>query len=120
MFLMLRIESPSLPHPFLMTRHRMRLAPLRAAVAFLAMTAIPVFAPSTSSAQEATPRPGQERITKAQSAIDPPCFCWADGRKIAEGLTACIRTANGRRLAECGRVINLMSWQISEEICPES
>lgn len=51
---------------------------------------------------------------------DPPCFCWTDGKKIAEGRTACIRTANGRRLAECGRVINMMSWQVSDEICPES
>ena len=51
---------------------------------------------------------------------DPPCFCWADGHKIAEGLTACIRTSTGRRLAECSRVTNLMSWRVSEEICPES
>lgn len=56
----------------------------------------------------------------APVAEDPPCFCWADGRKIAEGQTACIRTATGRRLAACDRVINMMSWRVSEDICPES
>jgi hypothetical protein len=51
---------------------------------------------------------------------DPPCFCWSDGRKIAEGLTVCLRTPTGRRLASCDRVTNVMSWRISDEICPES
>lgn len=60
----------------------------------------------------------QGQITPA--AEDPPCFCWADGRKIAEGQTACIRTSTGRRLAACDRVINMMSWRVSDEICPES
>lgn len=63
------------------------------------------------------------------TALDPPrlaqapepfCFCWSDGRKIAEGTTACIRTTQGRRLAQCGRVINMMSWQVTETPCPES
>ena len=62
-------------------------------------------------------------------ALDPPriaqapetlCFCWSDGRKIAEGAAACIRTTQGRRLAQCGRVINVMSWQVTETPCPES
>jgi hypothetical protein len=56
----------------------------------------------------------------APASADPPCFCWADGRKIAEGVTVCLRTATGRRLAACDRVINVMSWRISDEICPES
>lgn len=63
------------------------------------------------------------------TALDPPrlaqapeplCFCWNDGRKIAEGSMSCIRTTQGRRLATCGRVVNMMSWQISETACPES
>jgi hypothetical protein len=53
-------------------------------------------------------------------APEPLCFCWSDGRKIAEGASACIRTTQGRRLAQCGRVINMMSWEISENPCPES
>jgi hypothetical protein len=53
-------------------------------------------------------------------APEPLCFCWNDGRKIAEGAAACIRTTQGRRLALCGRVINMMSWQVTENPCPES
>jgi hypothetical protein len=53
-------------------------------------------------------------------APEPLCFCWSDGRKIAEGATACIRTTQGRRLAACGRVINMMSWQLTENPCPET
>jgi hypothetical protein len=51
---------------------------------------------------------------------EPLCFCWNDGRKIPEGASACIRTTQGRRLAACGRVINMMSWQISDNPCPDS
>jgi hypothetical protein len=53
-------------------------------------------------------------------APEPLCFCWNEGRKIAEGSAACIRTTQGRRLAQCGRVINMMSWQVTETPCPES
>lgn len=53
-------------------------------------------------------------------APEPLCFCWNDGRKIAEGAAACIRTTQGRRLAQCGRVINMMSWQVTDTPCPES
>ena len=51
---------------------------------------------------------------------EPLCFCWNDGRKIPEGASACIRTTQGRRLAACGRVINMMSWHVTENPCPES
>lgn len=53
-------------------------------------------------------------------APEPLCFCWSDGRKIAEGAMACIRTSQGRRLASCGRVINMMSWEVTQNPCPES
>lgn len=53
-------------------------------------------------------------------APEPLCFCWSDGRKIPEDTTACIRTTQGRRLARCGRVVNMMSWAVSETPCPES
>lgn len=53
-------------------------------------------------------------------APEPYCFCWNDGKKIAEGSMACIRTTMGRRLATCGRVINMMSWEVTENPCPES
>ena len=73
--------------------------------------------------------PANVRAAEPAVALDPPrlaqapeplCFCWNDGRKIAEGAAACIRTAQGRRLAQCGRVINMMSWQVTETPCPES
>lgn len=53
-------------------------------------------------------------------APEPYCFCWSDGKKVAEGSMACIRTTKGRRLATCGRVINMMSWDVTENPCPES
>lgn len=53
-------------------------------------------------------------------APEPYCFCWNNGRKIAEGAVACIRTTMGHRLALCGRVINMMSWEVTENPCPES
>lgn len=57
---------------------------------------------------------------RVAQAPEPFCFCWNDGRKIAEGATSCIRTTQGRRLAQCGRVINMMSWQVTENPCPET
>lgn len=53
-------------------------------------------------------------------APEPACYCWNDGKKISEGAMSCIRTTQGRRLAQCGRVINMMSWQITASACPES
>jgi len=53
-------------------------------------------------------------------APEPLCFCWNEGRKIAEGSASCIRTTQGRRIAQCGRVINMMSWQVTDTPCPES
>lgn len=72
---------------------------------------------------------GTPQAGEIARALDPPrlaqapeplCFCWNDGSKIAEGAAACIRTSQGRRLAQCGRVINMMSWQVTETPCPES
>lgn len=54
------------------------------------------------------------------TAPEPLCFCWNDGKKVAEGASACIRTTEGRRLALCGRVVNMMSWDVSQQPCPES
>ena len=53
-------------------------------------------------------------------APEPLCFCWNEGRKIAEGAASCIRTTQGRRIAQCGRVINMMSWHVTDTPCPES
>jgi hypothetical protein len=73
----------------------------------------------------ALPASAQERAValdkpRLAQAPEPYCFCWNDGKKIAEGSMACIRTTMGRRLATCGRVTNLMSWEVTENPCPES
>lgn len=65
-------------------------------------------------------RPAALDKPRLAQAPEPYCFCWNDGKKIAEGSMACIRTTMGRRLATCGRVINMMSWDVSETPCPES
>ena len=73
--------------------------------------------PSLAVAQERAVALDKPRLAQAP---EPYCFCWSDGKKIAEGSMACIRTTMGRRLATCGRVINMMSWQVTENPCPES
>lgn len=84
----------------------------------VALAAIVSLAPlSPSLAQE---RPVPLDPPRLAQAPEPLCFCWSDGRKIAEGASACIKTNRGRRLAKCDRVINVMSWQVTENPCPES
>ncbi|WP_156395756.1 hypothetical protein [Bosea sp. Leaf344] len=82
-------------------------------LALAGMTALSA-APAAAEAPRALEPP---RLTQTP---EPLCFCWNDGRKIPEGASACIRTTQGRRLAACGRVINMMSWQVTEQPCPES
>lgn len=73
--------------------------------------------PLSVAAQERAVALDRPRLAQAP---EPYCFCWSDGKKIAEGSMACIRTTMGRRLATCGRVINMMSWEVTENPCPES
>ncbi len=91
-----------------------RLAALSAATLLLFALQAPLF---TAQAQESAQAFDRPRMAQAP---EPYCFCWSDGKKIAEGAIACIRTTKGRRLAQCGRVINMMSWEVSENPCPES
>lgn len=46
------------------------------------------------------------------------CICRYDGGTVEVGLTACIRTPNGERLARCDMVINNPSWTFLEAPCP--
>lgn len=96
------------------TRRSRRIVPT-SNVLFLtvAMACLPLAAPAAEPAIPLDP-------PRQAQAPEPLCFCWNDGRKIAEGRTACIRTNQGRRMALCGRVINMMSWQVTENPCPES
>lgn len=76
-----------------------------------------LLSPLPATAQEKAVALDRPRLAQAP---EPLCFCWSDGKKIAEGSMACIRTTMGRRLATCGRVTNLMSWEVTENPCPES
>lgn len=80
------------------------------------MTSLLLFA-APAAAQERAVALDKPRLAQAP---EPYCYCWNDGKKIAEGSTSCIRTTMGRRLATCGRVTNLMSWEVTENPCPES
>jgi hypothetical protein len=58
----------------------------------------------------------------AQYQVHDPatCFCRAQGKTFAVGETACLRTGEGPRIAECGMVLNNTSWQFTARPCPES
>ena len=62
------------------------------------------------------------RAEPAQSQLHDPatCFCRAQGKTFAVGETACLRTGEGPRVAECGMVLNNPSWQFTARPCPES
>ena len=55
-----------------------------------------------------------------QAEHGPDCTCRIEGRSVAVGATACLRTTEGPRLAECGMVLNNTSWHITRRPCPES
>ena len=63
--------------------------------------------------------PGAHRAEPAQYQLHDPanCFCRAQGRTFAVGETACLRTGEGPRVAECGMVLNNTSWQFSDTPC---
>jgi len=60
----------------------------------------------------------QQTATPVQHA--PDCTCRVGGRSVAVGATACLRTAEGPRVAECAMVLNNTSWQFTARPCPES
>jgi hypothetical protein len=62
------------------------------------------------------------RPERAQVQMHDPmnCYCRAQGKTFAIGETACLRTSEGPRVAECGMVLNNTSWQFTARPCPES
>jgi hypothetical protein len=102
-----------------MVRSRRRLPCSGAATLLLSAVSATMLLLSSSvaMAQERAVALDKPRLAQAP---EPYCYCWNDGKKIAEGSMACIRTTMGRRLATCGRVTNLMSWEVTENPCPES
>ena len=85
-------------------------------LSWLLALAVLLLVTEAAAAEPAIPLDGPRQA----QAPEPLCFCWNDGRKIAEGSASCIRTTQGRRVATCGRVTNIMSWQVTETPCPES
>jgi hypothetical protein len=74
-----------------------------------------LIAASAALAHDPTARP------QTVQAHDPlNCYCRAQGKTFAVGETACLRTGEGPRLAECGMVLNNTSWQFTGRTCPES
>jgi hypothetical protein len=59
-------------------------------------------------------------VTQAQVHNHAECYCRAQGRMFTVGETACLRTGDGPRIAECGMVLNNTSWRFTERPCPES
>ena len=57
-------------------------------------------------------------LVRAQHSAD--CICRAEGRTYAVGESACLRTAAGARVAQCGMVLNNTSWEFTERSCPDS
>jgi Flp pilus assembly protein TadG len=66
--------------------------------------------------------PAAHRAEPAQYQLHDPanCFCRAQGKTFAVGETACLRTGEGPRVAECGMVLNNTSWRFTARPCPES
>lgn len=80
----------------------------RLALALVSLTPLPL------SAQDGS-KPGQPHSVQTQE-----CSCRAQGRVFAVGEKACLRSAEGPRLAQCGMVLNNTSWRFTAEACPES
>jgi hypothetical protein len=68
----------------------------------------------------AGPTLAQTSSTSPQAQHAADCTCRVEGRSVAVGATACLRTADGPKLAECGMVLNNTSWQITRRPCPEA
>lgn len=78
------------------------------------------FTAGAADAQQVRGWPSREAA--AGPAEDPPMGrggeCRHEGRRIAQGETACIGRAGDRRLARCDMVLNNTSWIDEEPDCP--
>jgi hypothetical protein len=83
----------------------------------LPIALVGLIAASAAVAHDPSIRAG---IMQAQAHDPLNCYCRAQGKTFAVGETACLRTGEGPRLAECGMVLNNTSWQFTGRTCPES
>jgi hypothetical protein len=51
------------------------------------------------------------------TAAQADCTCLTSDGAVKEGQTACLKTADGPRLARCGKSQNVTSWFFSDERC---
>jgi len=65
-----------------------------------------------------TPAGAQHTQAPGHNPLD--CYCRAAGRMFAPGETVCLKTSDGPRLAQCQMAINVMSWNITSQPCPEA
>jgi hypothetical protein len=65
-------------------------------------------------------RDAAAQTTQAPAHNPLDCWCLAKGRRFAPGESVCLKTAEGGRMAECRMEINVMSWGLTDEPCPET
>ena len=57
-----------------------------------------------------------DALTSAARA-DPDCTCRSQGRDYKLGVSVCLQSPKGPRIAICGMVLNNTSWQFSDQPC---
>ncbi len=73
----------------------------------------------SASAQTVIERLPPGSYFSTQSIPGTECMCRGNGTFYNEGQRTCLRTATGRRLALCNKVLNVLNWEISENPCPD-
>ena len=79
-----------------------------------------VWCAGTVQAQNMTERLPPGSYLSTQGIPGSECMCRANGTFYNEGERTCLRTATGRRLALCNKVLNVLNWALSDNPCPES
>ena len=86
----------------------------------IAMGCMLICSAGTVQAQVLTERLPPGSYLSTQSNPGTECMCRANGTFYNEGERTCLRTATGRRLALCNKVLNVLNWALSDNPCPES
>ena len=90
----------------------------------IAMCAAFMVSGSHVNAQVGTPEMSVRQgatITLIQRVTpDPNCSCRGNGTFYNSGERTCLRTATGRRMALCNKVLNVLNWDISDNPCPDT
>ncbi len=76
--------------------------------------------PGAAQAQALIERLPPGSYLSTQHIPGTECMCRANGTFYNEGERTCLRTASGRRLALCNKVLNVLNWALSDNPCPES